>query len=79
MNRSGKRRPGQTAIGISISQELVDLVDELANREGRSRSNWVAYHLPKLIRLVKVETTHTEESAQSIAHGSGEQLRKEIQ
>lgn len=42
------RATGKTQISISLSQDLVAKIDELAARENRNRSNFIATHLERL-------------------------------
>lgn len=41
--KSHSRAHGMTQISISLPQRLVDKIDELAEVEKRSRSNYIAY------------------------------------
>lgn len=42
------RAPGKTQISISLPQNLVEKIDELASMENRNRSNFIATHLERL-------------------------------
>jgi metal-responsive CopG/Arc/MetJ family transcriptional regulator len=42
------RAPGKTQISISLPQDLVAKIDELADAENRNRSNFIATHLERL-------------------------------
>jgi metal-responsive CopG/Arc/MetJ family transcriptional regulator len=49
-NRSNHgRAPGKTQISISLPQNLVDRIDQLAEEENRNRSNFIANEMEKLI------------------------------
>ena len=41
--KSHTRAPGMTQISISLPQRLVDKIDQLAEIEKRSRSNYIAF------------------------------------
>ena len=42
------RAPGKTQISISLPQDLVEKIDQLADAENRNRSNFIATHLERL-------------------------------
>lgn len=42
------RAPGKTQISISLPQDLVEKIDQLAATENRNRSNFIATHLEEL-------------------------------
>lgn len=42
------RAPGKTQISISLPQNLVERIDQMAETENRNRSNFIATHLEKL-------------------------------
>lgn len=46
------RAPGKTQISISLPQNLVEKIDELAAFENRNRSNFIATHLERLAETV---------------------------
>jgi metal-responsive CopG/Arc/MetJ family transcriptional regulator len=47
--RSHARAPGQTAITVSLPQELYDYICADAKKENRSRSNWIVTRLREMI------------------------------
>ena len=46
--KSHARAPGMTQISISLPQELVDKIDQLAGLENRNRSNFIANYFQQI-------------------------------
>jgi metal-responsive CopG/Arc/MetJ family transcriptional regulator len=47
--RSHSRAPGQTAITVSLPKELYDFICAEAEKENRSRSNWITTRLREMV------------------------------
>jgi len=47
------RAPGKTQISISLPEDLVSKIDQLADLENRNRSNFIATHLERLAEGVQ--------------------------
>ena len=62
------RAIGKTQISISLSLDLVDKIDSLAQEENRNRSNFIATHLERLV------AKRDEQTAQHEAPRSSEPL-----
>lgn len=56
------RAPGKTQISISLPQNLVEKIDELASLENRNRSNFIATHLERLAEGVEVVAAEPEKA-----------------
>ena len=54
-NTNNGRAAGQTQISISLPQELVDRIDQLAEIENRSRSNFIVSALSCLDGVKKAK------------------------
>jgi len=53
MSRSHDRRPENTNISVSLPKELVKKVDEISNKEQRSRSNMISVLLQDALKKSK--------------------------
>lgn len=65
--KSHSRAHGMTQISISLPQRLVDKIDQLAEVEKRSRSNYIAYIVDIMpdVKTNNIPFTSTSEACNS--------------
>lgn len=52
--RVRQRKPENTTISFSCSKKLLEQIDEAAQQERRTRSNWIVYNLERAIAAQRV-------------------------